>query len=179
MTVDQELAAFCERELPRVVDVLTLYVGDIHIAEELAQDTLIRVCQHWPRVQTMANPAGWVTQVAFNLAKSMFRRRSAAQRAMARHGETASTSDQDETATVLAVRAAVTALPPRMRQALIHRHFLGDSVRETATAMGCSEGTVKALTHKALKALRMSGLPPGPLTATQPQATEEAHHENH
>lgn len=171
MTVDQDLAAFCERELPRVVDLLTLYVGDVHTAEELAQDTLTRVCQHWPRVQTMANPAGWVNQVAFNLARSMFRRRSAAQRAMARHGQTTLASDQGDPATVLAVREAVAALPPRMRQALIHRHFLGDSVGETAAAMGCSEGNVKALTHKALKALRNSGLPTNPATATQSTRT--------
>lgn len=45
-----------------------------------------------------------------------------------------------------------------MRAAVIHRHLLGYSVRETAAAMGCAEGTVKALTHRALIALREIGL---------------------
>jgi DNA-directed RNA polymerase specialized sigma24 family protein len=32
------------------------------------------------------------------------------------------------------------------------------SVAETATALGCAEGTVKATTHQAIRALRAAGL---------------------
>lgn len=168
MTIDQELAAFCEQEQPRLVGLLALYVGDVHVAEELAQDALIRVCQHWPRVRLMQSRSAWVNRVAMNLAKSMFRRRGAAKRAMARHGGDPPSTERDD-ATTIAVRQAVAALPPRMRAAVIHRHFLGDSVRQTAESMGCAEGTVKSLTFKALAALRDSGLAPdGGITTNEP-----------
>lgn len=161
MTIDDDLAAFCEREHGTLVGVLSLYVGDRYVAEELAQDALVRLCQHWPRVRGMANPSGWLTHVAMNLARSMFRRRSAARRAMARHGDDVAPPAPD-TASDLAVRDAVAGLAPRMREAVIHRYFLGASVAETAAAMGCAEGTVKALTHKALAALRGAGLQDAP-----------------
>lgn len=157
-TLDLELAAVCEAEHPRLVGMLALYTGDRHVAEELAQDALVRLCQHWPKVRE-GNPAAWLTTVAMNLGRSMFRRRGAARRALARHGGSDEVVERDD-ATVLAVREAVAALPRRQREAVIHRHFLGHSVRESAAAMGCAEGTVKSLTHKALAALREAGLDP-------------------
>jgi DNA-directed RNA polymerase specialized sigma24 family protein len=38
------------------------------------------------------------------------------------------------------------------------RYFLDCSVAATAARMGCAEGTVKALTHQAIDALRRVGL---------------------
>lgn len=156
MQVDEELAAFCEREHTRVLGILTLYVGDVHQAEELAQDALVKLCKNWPRVRAMARPEAWLTTVAMNLARSMFRRRYAARRALARHGPEPSTL-QHEHADVLAVRDAVAALPRRTREAVIHRWFLGRSVHETAQAMDCAEGTVRSLTSRGLSALREQG----------------------
>jgi RNA polymerase sigma-70 factor (ECF subfamily) len=45
-------------------------------------------------------------------------------------------------------------LPDRQREALTLRFFEDLSVEETATAMGCAEGTVKATVHQALRVLR-------------------------
>lgn len=101
--VDDGLAAFCDRHHGRLVGMLALYVGDVHTAEELAQDALVRLCQHWPRVREMANPTAWLDRVAMNLARSMFRRRAAAGRALARHGSTGDAID-DDTATAVTVR---------------------------------------------------------------------------
>lgn len=153
MPVDQQLAAFCEREHPGLVGSLTLYLGDRHVAEELAQDALVRLCQHWPRVRDMASPEAWLRRVAFNLARSMLRRRSAERRAMARHGGDTVEQSRDD-ATVIALRQAVGQLPPRMREAVIRRYVLGEPVRSVAESMHCADGTVKALTHKGIQRLR-------------------------
>lgn len=79
---------------------------------------------------------------------------------MARHPWSDDAVLESDDATVIAVREAVAALPARMREAVIRRHFLGDSVRDTAAAMRCAEGTVKSLTHKAMAHLRDAGLEP-------------------
>lgn len=152
--VDMRLAALCRSEHPRLVGMLALYVGDRGIAEDLAQEALIRLHQNWSRVRTMPTPASWVTVVALNLARSWWRRRYAEQRANRRARAVPHHVRQPEPAEVLSVRAAVTALPPRQRAALLFRYYAGLSIIETAEAMGCAEGTVKSLTHRAIEALR-------------------------
>jgi DNA-directed RNA polymerase specialized sigma24 family protein len=61
-------------------------------------------------------------------------------------------------ASAIAVREELAALPARQREALVLRYFADLSVRETAVAMQCPEGTVKTHTRRALEALRSRGL---------------------
>jgi DNA-directed RNA polymerase specialized sigma24 family protein len=48
----------------------------------------------------------------------------------------------------------VAALPPRQRVAVTLRYFVDLSEADTATAMGCSRGSVKSYTSRGVAALR-------------------------
>jgi RNA polymerase sigma factor (sigma-70 family) len=50
--------------------------------------------------------------------------------------------------------AALLALPPRQREAIVYRVAWSWSVRQTAEAMKCREGTVKAHVHAGLRTMR-------------------------
>src|SRR5207302_4052507 len=62
------------------------------------------------------------------------------------------------------LHAVLADLPERQREAIVLRFFEELSVEETAAAMSCAEGTVKATVHQALRSLRQrlsaSGGPP-------------------
>jgi integrase len=99
------------------------------------------------------SPMAWASRVALNLAGSWWRRRDAERRANRKASDQPGRPEHDH-ADVLAVRQAVHALPRRQRAVLVLRFYQGLSVRETATAMSCAEGTVKSLTSHAIVALR-------------------------
>ena len=155
---DDEPAAFCRSIRDRLVGSLTLYCGDRAVAEELAQETLVRVWERWDRVGAMASPEAWTYRTAFNLASSWGRRRSAERRANRRSLPVDDLATTPDTPTVEAVRAAVAALPPKQRAAVVCRFYLAMTVADTAETLGCAEGTVKSTTHQALASLRTAGL---------------------
>ena len=152
-----EIEDFCRDRYPKLVGALSLYCGQADVAEELAQETLVRVVRDWRKVKRLDSPEAWVHRVGVNLANSFFRRRAAEARATKRLADGYNQAIPPTRAEDVAIRQAVAALPRRQKTALILRYYAGCSVRETAEAMGCPEGTVKTLTHKAIANLR--GLP--------------------
>lgn len=152
-TDDAALVAFCQREHPRLVGALSLYVGNALVAEELAQDALVRAMDAWPRLRDMAAPGAWVHRVAMNLAKSWFRRSAAERRALRRLPRENEGAEPD-VAAVVTVRAAVARLPDRQRRCVVMRHYLGYPLDVTAATLGISEQAVASLTYRALQSLR-------------------------
>jgi RNA polymerase sigma-70 factor (ECF subfamily) len=57
------------------------------------------------------------------------------------------------------LRATLRDLPQRQREAITLRFFEQLSTEQTAAAMGCAAGTVKATLHQALRALRSRMMP--------------------
>ncbi|MEX2621103.1 MAG: SigE family RNA polymerase sigma factor [Egibacteraceae bacterium] len=146
-------AEFASREYPRLVGALSLHCRDRHVAEELAQEALVRAADRWTRVSAMAAPGAWVHRVGVNLATSWLRRRQAERRAHARAGTGGGPPVPDPT-DAIAVREAVLGLPARQRTVLGLRYYADLSVAETAAVMGLSEDAVKAHTRRAVAALR-------------------------
>lgn len=159
MVVSQDDAAeFCDRIRLRLVGALVLSCGDAGVAEQLAQETLMRVWQRWPSVSQMASPEGWTFRTAFNLASSWRRRQQAEWRANRRASGRMAPGVEQDAGEVLAVRNAVSSLPPRQRAVIIARFFLGYDVAKAAELLRCSPGTVKSATHQAVGNLRSLGL---------------------
>jgi DNA-directed RNA polymerase specialized sigma24 family protein len=71
---DAELSGFIETEYAKLVGVLGFYTGDPWVTEELAQESLVRLWQHWRKVRRLDSPSAWLHRVAINLANSRHRR---------------------------------------------------------------------------------------------------------
>ncbi len=157
--VDDEarLAELCEREHGRLVRLLTLYTGDPWLADELAQEALVRLCARWRRDE-VRNVAAWLNRVGVNLANSTFRRRAAARRAAVRHGASPTEHRPPDTADAMAVREAVAALPARPREAVVLRYFEGWTTDEVGAHLGIGASSVRSLLSRAITQLREQGL---------------------
>lgn len=149
-----ELTALCAAEYGRLVGSLRLFTNDAGVAQEVAQEALLKLCEQWPKIRRHDRPVAWLYVVAFNGARSWRRRRGAERRAYARvAGSGSRLPDADD---AISLRAAIAELSPRRRQAIILRYFLRLTTAETAEVMSCAEGTVRGLTSQGLAALRRS-----------------------
>ena len=155
MPVDDEMRAFCTAQYRPLVRTMALYTGDAQLAEDLAQEALTRAVRDWPKLRTLASPGAYVHRMAINLAKAHFRRRLTERRASCRlsAGVEESTGGPDP-ADVLAVRAAVRALPPRRRAIVVLRFEACLPLAEIADVLHISIGTVKSQLHDAVATLR-------------------------
>ena len=152
-----ELTDLLRREMPRVRGSLALYLGESAVAEELAQEALVRVCRDWERVRLMERPGAWIHRVAMNLATSELRRRRAERRALHRL-DTVPPPVPLDLATRTAVRDALHALPDDERLVIVLRYYADLSVVETAEVLSVPVGTVKTRARRAIQRLRENGL---------------------
>lgn len=146
-----ELESVCRAEYPRLVGILTLYCGDPDLAEDLAQETVARLCARWTQIRDPQATAAWLRRVAINLANSHFRRKSSERRAIRNLRRDEAMPDSSD---AVAIRLAVSNLPPRQRAAIVLRYFAEMTVPEVAALLDCPEGTVKSLTYNAMRSLR-------------------------
>lgn len=151
---EEEATALCVALYPQVFSALAYYLGDRLLAEDLAQETMLRVWRERSRVSDLGRPDRWALRVAFNLARSRWRRFRIERREQSRRR--AGDDPGGELADAIAVRSAVAALPPRQRAAVVLRYFNDLSVADAALVLGCAEGTVKALTSQAIDQLRVA-----------------------
>ncbi len=132
---------------------------DEHGARDAAQETALRFVRGLPGFAGDSSLRTWGIGIAVNVCREM--RRRGAKRvgtvADARQMEADEPSpgfglEQEEQVTRL--RHHVRALPDRQREAVVLRYFEQLGVADTAAAMGCAEGTVKATLSQALTNLR-------------------------
>ena len=149
-----ELEAFCAAEFPRLVRMLDLLTGDVLVAEELAQEALVRAASRWDRVGGMDRPGAWTRRVARNLATSRWRRSRAEARAAARTGPDPAVHTDADLAEGQDLRDALQRLGATDREVLVLRHHLGMTNAEVAAELGLSESAVRSRASRAADRLR-------------------------
>lgn len=157
---------FFRVEYPRLVALLVAVTGSRPVAEELAQEALLRAHVRWDRIVRYDKPGAWVRRVALNLASHDRRRRRTEQSAVDRLGRQRPSEPYayaDGAAAGDDFWALVRRLPPRQAAAVALHHLEDRPVAEVAAILGCAEGTAKAHLHRGRAALaRMLDLPEEP-----------------
>ncbi|WP_235966519.1 SigE family RNA polymerase sigma factor [Micromonospora rubida] len=129
---------------------LYAYVGDLQEAQDLVQEAFCRAYVRWRKLRDYDDPARWVRQVAWNLAKSRFRRRrTAAAFLRSQRQVVVAGPDADRVALV----RALATLSPQHRRAVVLHYMAQLSVAEIAAQEGVAEGTVKSWLSRGRAAL--------------------------
>ena len=131
-----------------------LICGDWHLAEDAVSTIMAKTYAAWPKLQRADNLDAYVRRMLVRAIVDE-RRRPWRREVPAEYPLSASYSaGTDDANDRLVLRAALAQMPARRRAVLVLRYFEQLSVEETAAAMGCTTGTVKSQTARALTALR-------------------------
>ena len=148
-------AEFVRQHTPALLRTAYLLTGNGPAAEELVQDTLVRLYPKWDRVAAADAPLAYVRRALTNGFINHSRRASRREYAVADLPESiddydagARLADRDE------IWAGLRRLPERQRAALVLRFFDDVSDEDAAAALGCRVGTVRSLISRGLAALR-------------------------
>jgi RNA polymerase sigma-70 factor (sigma-E family) len=144
--------AFVESAWGPSLRLALLLTGDRHRAEELLQDSLVKLYERWRHVLARGDPSAYLRRMLVNGNVSLWRRgrRECLVDAVPErtHPGTTVPDDHDD------LRQALLALPARQRAVVVLRHCLDLTEREVAEALGCSIGTVKSQNARAMARLR-------------------------
>jgi len=184
MATPQELSDFLAEVERRAFRQAAYAVRDDHVALDVVQDAMLKLAQSYGARPASEFPMLF-QRILQNTIRDHFRRQkvrnlwttllssfSSGDDDERDPLETLSPQDEDVSVnpqaqleqgqTLAIIEAALRNLPPRQREAFVLRYWEDMDVAETATIMGCSQGSVKThcsrATHALAAALRKQGV---------------------
>ena len=148
--------AFVRRFQDRVFRLASVWLFDAHAAADASQEVFLRAYKGLPRFRFRSAPFTWLYRTTKYVCSEYNRKR---RNEPLLHEPVDDSSNPPERQVAEAdaahrVREFVQLLPERQRDVVLLRVFEELSVADTALAMGCRPGTVKALLHKAKQNLK-------------------------
>ena len=155
MTDADAFRGFVSGRLDQLRRTAYLLCGDWHLADDIVSTALARLYRHWPRMAHVGNLDGYVRRVLVRSWLNETRRPWRRERPAAVLPERASSArDADGVVDRMAMVGLLAELPPRRRAVVVLRYCNDLSVDEVAEILGCSAGTVKSQSARALDTLR-------------------------
>ena len=146
----QAFVAARSAHLYRTACLLT--AGDTHLAEDMLQETLYRMCMKWGKRHGIDNPAGYAQTTLVHVFISSRRKMSSREQPREYTGDQATAEiDIDLRMTLM---DALATLPELERAVLVLRYWEDRSVEDTANALRLNANTVRSRSFRALGRLR-------------------------
>ena len=131
---------------------LCLITRNRHEAEEIMQDSFLKLLERWDRVSGLDDPTGYLYRTAMNALRKRHRRaKLALKRAV---HLTPIDSDLELIESREAVVRTLAPLTPAQRAAIVLTNLLGYTSDEAASILGINPGTVRTLASRGRTELR-------------------------
>jgi RNA polymerase sigma-70 factor (sigma-E family) len=152
---DAEFADFVAARESSLRRLAILLCQDWHRADDLVQAAITKLYVHWPKAKAADSMDAYARAIVVR--EFLEERRSSWVRRVTLTSQLpdrpAGGTDQE---TSLDMQAALAGLPPRQRATLVLRFYCDLPVDQAAQVLGCTPGTVKSQTAKALNSLRIA-----------------------
>jgi RNA polymerase sigma-70 factor (sigma-E family) len=154
---DLDFAAFVRLHTPALLSSAYVLTGSRSAAEDLVQDTFVRLYPQWWRVAETAVPIAYVRRSMMN--NFLNTRRGAAAHEVP-VADPPSAAQQPDIAGGVSdrdlVRSLLATLPPRSRAVLVLRFLHDVPDAQIAAELGCRPATVRSIVSRSLAALRVA-----------------------
>lgn len=158
----RELDGFAAQVWDPLLRTGFLMTGDARDAEDLVQETLLRVARRWHKVRVMDHPLAYARRVLVNLVLHDADRRLRQRAELRTQDDGTQTADESaaralrEVEDLAEFRWALAQLPARQRAVLVLRYWADLPVAEVAGILGCTEATVTSTASRALARLAVA-----------------------
>lgn len=151
----EAFAQLYSRFRPLVFSAAFRITGDADVADDVVQETFLKVSAALPKFRPEARLSTWIYRIAVN--EALDERRRAKRRPTPASGHDGPLPEPawsaPDASAADRIREAVAGLPPREKAVFVLRHYEGLPVAEVAEVLEIAEGTVKATLHHALARL--------------------------
>jgi RNA polymerase sigma-70 factor (sigma-E family) len=148
---ERAFRVFVDTRSRALLHTARLLTGDAHAGEDLVQEALARLVQHWSRVD---NPEAYTRVTMHRLQISRWRRRAVITEDPAADLPAVRAGDHSEAVQDRVVLArALARLTARQRSVLVCRHIEDLDENETAQRLGIRVGSVRSINRRALDRL--------------------------
>ena len=154
--LEATITALFDAHYTRMLRAAVVLLGDAAAAEDVVQDAFLSLYTGWARVRDKPEAVGYLHRSVVNGARSRLRRRAVAQRFRPLPSPDAMSAEDAALSGLVSgsLLAAMRTLPRREREAVLFRHYLDLSERQTADVLGLRLGSVKAYASRGLGRLR-------------------------
>lgn len=150
-----------EQHYDRVRNFILASVKNRWVADDLVQETFLRVLQNLPKVRDQAKLSGWIFRIAANLCQDYFRSPSRKLLCFEDNpagelpGESSLEKEIEKYQTSLLVQNMIKLLPEPLRQVIFLCDIKEESQQETAENLDITLDNLKVRLHRARKQLKV------------------------
>ncbi|MGD0082066.1 MAG: SigE family RNA polymerase sigma factor [Acidimicrobiales bacterium] len=141
MATAEEFELLYQASRDRLAGQLYALTGDEQGAFDLVQEAFVRTWARWDRISSYDDPEAFVRRVAFNLAKSQWRR---VRRTLLRSSPPDAGSVDPDPSSRRDLVTALLTLSTHEREVIVLHYLAGQTIDEIATDLKVPSGTVKS-----------------------------------
>ena len=149
----EEVGELYGRACPALVGLLTAVGGSRADAEEVAQDSFVKLLENWSRVRRYDDPEAWLRTVGVRTMISRHRRRTVATLGLRRLKDEAILTEQPSLDDAIDIERALARLSVGQRAVVLLHHVYDQPVEAVAAQLRLPVGTVKSRLARARAAL--------------------------